>query len=199
MAGLSARIPHLIRSARATPPSIDSHRPCIRREQLLRCVSEDFHEPTRGLNTFLIKVSRTIIGHTLPARLGLWGPTADTVTTVPGNAPHQDQRLHSLTWEIETAPALVTISGLICEIHDRMPRYRLLQSSCYAFARAVGRLIHLRLDGTAGDPQYTPFLIRESYLLHCIPAGITRAERVAVEVSRSCDNLRGGNVIFTFI
>ena len=149
-------------------------------------------------NTFLIKVSRTIVGHTLPARLGLWGPAADTITTVPGDVPHQHQRLHSLTWEIETAPALVTISSLICEIHDRMPRYRLLQSSCYAFARAVGRLIYLRRDGTAGDPQHTPFLIRESYLLHCIPAGITRAERVAVEVSRSCETL-GGSVIFTFI
>jgi hypothetical protein len=137
-------------------------------------------------DSFQIKVSRTITGHALPARLGLWGPAADIVE-VRGFAPAaiQDQQLHLLTWAPDDAPSLLTISFLIQQIHSEIPQYRLLQTSCSAFARVVGRVIFQLFDGTAGAEHPLPFLIRESYLLRCIPSGITRAESVAVNVANT--------------
>jgi hypothetical protein len=145
-------------------------------------------------DSFQIKVSRTIIGHALPARLGLWGPATNTIE-VHGSAPAaiQDQQLHLLTWAPDDAPSLFTISFLINEIHSIISQYyRLLQTSCYAFARVVGRVIFQVFDGTAGAEQPRPFLISESYLLHCIPSGITRAESVAVEVANTYQRYRRG-------
>ena len=151
------------------------------------------HKPSHqssapGSVTFQIKVSRTITGHALPARLGLWGSAADTIE-VRGSATAAipDRQLHRLTWAPDDAPRLVTISFIINEIHSEIPQYRLLQTSCYAFVRTIGRIIFLKFDGTAGA---LPFLIRESYFLHCIPAGIMRAEVVGVRVAEAYERYR---------
>ena len=151
------------------------------------------HQSTSAPVTSVLKVSRTIVGHALPARLGLWGPTRDTISTnhqLPRDG--SAERLHHLVWAPNDAPHLHDISVLIYQVHILMPQYRLLQSSCCAFARVVGRVIYRIFDGVqAGVPQSTPFLIRESYLLHCIPAGIARAESVAAAVVETYYNFRG--------
>ena len=150
------------------------------------------HQSTPAPVTSILKVSRTIIGRALPARLGLWGPTRDTISTNHQLPRDSSERLHHFIWAPNDAPCLHDISVLIYEVHFRMPQYRLLQSSCYAFARVVGRVIYRIFDGVqAGVPESTPFLIRESYLLHCIPAGMARTESVAAAVVETYYNFRG--------
>ena len=139
-----------------------------------------------GPGPFQLKISHTITGHSLPACLGLWGHAEDTIEvrgSAAAAAAIQDQQLHRLAWVPEDAPSLFTISFLINEIHFKIPRYFLLQTLYCAFALAIGHMIFRAFDGTAGTPPHLPFLIQESYLLHCIPSGIRRVELVAVKVA----------------
>ncbi|KAF8125124.1 hypothetical protein EV363DRAFT_1351585 [Boletus edulis] len=114
-----------------------------------------------------IKLSRTIRNHGLSARFGLWGSATDTVEV---QAPPSDG---------PSAPTLLRISLLVVRVHDRMPFYCLLKTSCYAFARAIKDAVYRKYNGSATVPNRPRFLTRQSYFMSCIPAGITAAQKVA--------------------
>lgn len=127
-----------------------------------------------------IRVSRSITNHSLPARLGLWGPADDTVAVlgVATTIHLPDERLFHLTWTPGCAPSLERVSTFILGVHRFMPQYCLLKTSCYTFARALSSSIHARFNSIT-QVQQPRFLTRRSYFMHCIPVGITRAQRVA--------------------
>ncbi|KAF8423192.1 hypothetical protein L210DRAFT_3570456 [Boletus edulis BED1] len=119
--------------------------------------------PSPALPPTLIKVSRTIVNRSFPARLGLWGSTTDTIEILPLGTQFIDHCLHQLTWSQNRAPDLYHISRFINAIHTAMPRYFLVRTSCYAFA----------------GPQPSGYLTRESRFMWCIPTGTTKAQGVA--------------------
>ncbi|KAF8120806.1 hypothetical protein EV363DRAFT_1367851 [Boletus edulis] len=126
----------------------------------------------------VLEVSRTIRNGSLPARLGLWGPATDTVDILPSGTQFPHARLHRLTWAHDRAPDLFRASLFIETVHRRMPQYCLLKTSYYAFAA-----------------QCPPLLTREAYFMYCIPAGITKAQKLANEVAMTdelylCDGRR---------
>jgi hypothetical protein len=140
-------------------------------------------EPTAA--PVVIKVSRTIIDPVLPARLGLWGPAADTIRITTDFQLEDAEHIQHFTWAPRAAPRLANISLVVLLIHLHMPHYGLFKTSCYAFARAVGRSINLIFNGNnVTGVEHLPYMIRESFSLHCIPAGIARAESVAAEVAQ---------------
>jgi len=123
-----------------------------------------------------IRVSRTIVNHSLPARLGLWGPLDDTVTVL-GDAEHvqiRDERVSHLTWAPNEAPDLERVSTFVVWVRRLLPQYCLLKTSCYSFARAISDSVLTCLNGIE-NIQRPPFLMRRSHFLHVIPVGITRA------------------------
>ncbi|KAF8125194.1 hypothetical protein EV363DRAFT_1176698 [Boletus edulis] len=101
--------------------------------------------PSPALPPTLIKVSRTIVNRSFPARLGLWGPATDTIEILPLGTQFTDHCLHQLTWPQHRAPDLYHISRFIHAIHTAMPRYFLVRTSCYAFAGAIKDSIHVTL------------------------------------------------------
>ena len=128
----------------------------------------------------IIKVSRTILGNTISARLGIYGDATDTISILGRTATYRThhRRLNRLTWTPGEAPLLANVTTLIVLIHRAMPTYHLIKSSCYAFARAVIESVHFAYNGTAmqnGDS----LLTRRSYFLGLIPAGATRAQAIA--------------------
>ncbi|KAF8120632.1 hypothetical protein EV363DRAFT_1368678, partial [Boletus edulis] len=134
--------------------------------------------PSPAFPPTLIKVSRTIVNRSFPARLGLWGPATDTIEILPLGTQFTDQCLHQLTWPQHRAPDLYHISRFIHAIHTAMPRYFLVRTSCYAFAGAIKDSIHIRFNGLGG-PQPSGYLTRESRFMWCIPTGTTKAQGVA--------------------
>ncbi|KAF8550203.1 hypothetical protein OG21DRAFT_446929 [Imleria badia] len=139
--------------------------------------------PEPAAAPILVKASRTITGRALPARLGLWGPSDDTVTVLDPANPPRDERLHTLTWTLNQAPHLERVSHFLYHVHHLAPKYYLLKTSCYTFACAIKESLHLRFNGITGVQQ-PHFLTRQSYWMHCIPAGITRAQLLARQVAR---------------
>ena len=135
---------------------------------------------------YCVKVSRSIKGNSFLARVGIYGPADDTVITLGNHSSvnvahalaHSHNLLRRLTWTPEHAPPLLKISFFISEINEALPHYYLLKSSCYAFAQALLEAIHLTYDGTA-ELGGQCFLTRRSYFLGTIPAGATRAQRLA--------------------
>ncbi|KAF8443321.1 hypothetical protein L210DRAFT_3535555 [Boletus edulis BED1] len=131
-----------------------------------------------------IKLSRTIRNHGLSARLGLWGSATDTVEVQAPPSAVPVQEIHRLTWQQNNAPDLLRISYLVSTVHHhRMPNYCLLKTSCYAFARAIKDAIYRKYDGSAAAPNPPRFLTRQSYFMGCIPAGITKSQKVAEAVT----------------
>ncbi|KAF8443225.1 hypothetical protein L210DRAFT_3166425 [Boletus edulis BED1] len=128
-------------------------------------------------------VSRTVRNRTLLARFGLWGPATDTVVILPSGTQFPHERLHRLTWPRDRAPDLFRVSLFIVTVHYRLPQYRLLKTSCYAFAGAVKDSIHLRFNGLA-QAQRPQFLTHGAYVMYCIPAGTTKAQKLANSVVR---------------
>ena len=128
----------------------------------------------------LIKVSRTILGNTILARLGIYGAVTDTIRVLGSAATYHihHYRLNYLTWTVAHAPLLVDVAALIAGVHRAIPMYCLIKSSCYAFARAVIESIHLAYNGAAME-NGARFLTRRSYFLGLIPAGATRAQTEA--------------------
>ena len=137
-----------------------------------------------------IKVSRTIFDHAILAQLGLWGPAVDTVHPTTSTQTEGAERLQHFTWVPHGAPSLANISLIVFLVQKTMPHYRLFTSSCYAFTRAVGRSIDLIFNGNMIGAGHLPFMIRETYFLHCIPAGIAKAESVAAEVAQDYQALQ---------
>ncbi|KAF8125123.1 hypothetical protein EV363DRAFT_1351574 [Boletus edulis] len=131
-----------------------------------------------------ITLSRTIRNHGLSARLGLWGSATDTVEVQAPPSAVPVQEIHRLTWQQNNAPDLLRISYLVSTVHHhRMPNYCLLKTSCYAFARAIKDAIYRKYDGSAAAPNPPRFLTRQSYFMGCIPAGITKSQKVAEAVT----------------
>lgn len=135
---------------------------------------------------YCVKASRSIKGNSFLARVGVYGPADDTVTTLGNHSSvnvthtlaHSHKLLCRLTWTPEHAPPLLNISVFIRDINQALPHYQLLRSSCYAFARALLETVHLTYDGTAVHGGQC-FLTRRSYFLGTIPAGATRAQSLA--------------------
>ena len=138
-------------------------------------------QPQPPEDPVLIRVSRTIPGNTILARLGIYGAATDTVEVLGSAATYHihHRRLNHLTWSAEQAPLLVDVAALIAGVHAAIPNYCLLKSSCYAFARAVLESIHYAYYTDDDTENGRCFLTKRSYFLGCIPAGITGAQIVA--------------------
>ena len=121
-----------------------------------------------------------ILGNTISAHLGIYGDTTNTISVLGRTTTYHihHRHLNHLTWTPGEVPLLVDVTTLIVCVHWAMPTYHLIESSCYAFARAVIESVHFAYNGTAmqnGDS----LLTRRSYFLGLIPAGATRAQAIA--------------------
>ncbi|KAF8345388.1 hypothetical protein F5887DRAFT_966570 [Amanita rubescens] len=137
-------------------------------------------QPEPPLDPVTLLVSRSV-----QSTLGLFGPALDTITIHDPNALVMNEiQLHTIEWQPNDAPRLRNIFLLIMSIHDRMPRYCLLKTSCYTFARAVLEAINSAFNGHQGHQQ-EGFFTRQLYFLGFIPVGITRAHKLAQEAVTS--------------
>ncbi|KAF8440890.1 hypothetical protein L210DRAFT_3538724 [Boletus edulis BED1] len=179
----------------------------MQREYIVLSVHLRPPEPT-AVPTILC-ISRTIIDHTLSARVGLWGPAYDTVA-VEGPAdqfhPGDDKLLYRLNFSYATAPSLHGISRKIYRVHAAMPRYHLIKYSCYSFALAVRRTIELIYDGVNGAQLHDhDSLIRQSHLLRLIPTPTSHALKTAWDIACSHwieNGMQDGNgmlIVLSFI
>ncbi|KAM6496930.1 hypothetical protein JOM56_007403 [Amanita muscaria] len=142
-------------------------------------------QPEPPLNPVTLLVSRSI-----QSTLGLCGPALDTITICdPNTLVMNEIQLHTIEWQPNDAPRLRNIFHLIISIHDRMPIYCLLKTSCYTFARAVLEAINSVFNGHQGHQQ-GGFFTRQSYFLGCIPVSITRAHRLAEEAVTSYQHVQ---------
>ncbi|KAF8548342.1 hypothetical protein OG21DRAFT_1606987 [Imleria badia] len=132
-------------------------------------------QPKPTTAPIVIKASRSITSHALPARLGLLGP-GDNMVTVLGDATNvqlPDKCLCHLTWPPDQAPHLTRITIFIYDVDCYMSEYMgyLLKTSCYLFARAIRESIYIRLNGIEGVPHWQPKSLRiPQYYLSHIPA-----------------------------
>ncbi|KAG8213873.1 hypothetical protein J3R82DRAFT_10617 [Butyriboletus roseoflavus] len=150
-----------------------------------------------------IRVSRTITDNALPVRLGLWGSADDTVTPLGhiNNIQNQHDCLHYITWQPENGPRLADILFIIQMVHILSPRYTLLKPSCYTFARAIIEPANIAFNGTA-ETQQPHFLTRRSHFVWCIPAGLSTAQELAIQVVQiyqAANILRYGNYFYFYL
>ena len=113
------------------------------------------------------------------ARWGLCGAVHDTVLNHGYNFPILDGiRLYHIDWQLEDAPRLQYVSAVIYDIHTEMPKYCLLTTSCYTFARAVLETLNGAFNGPMQD-QEAGFLTQQGHFLGVIPVRMTGAQRLA--------------------
>ena len=155
--------------------------PDFQPEYLALVVQPHPDEPQPVIAPTLIKVSRNVLGHALPARLGLWGSADDTVTVMGPAADIQlhDKLLHQLTWAPKDAPRLKCISRFMACIHYDLPESSFrLKISCHGFVRAILETIHIAFNGIVGTRQ-PRFLTANARIVHLIPPGTTRVHAIA--------------------
>ncbi|KAG8220580.1 hypothetical protein J3R82DRAFT_2801 [Butyriboletus roseoflavus] len=141
--------------------------------QTAQTTSEDFAPVT-------IRVSRTIAGDSLPARLDLWGTANDKFTILGdlGTIQMEHDRLHHLTWEPQHAPTLLDTSHLIVSISDDISQYHLTNASCYIFSLAILEAANLTFNGI-GEAQQPHYLTRQMHFLWYIPVAAKKAHDIA--------------------
>ena len=133
-----------------------------------------------------------VISRTIQSTLGLCGPALNTITIRdPNTLVINKVQLHTIEWQPNDAPCLWNIFYIIKSIHNRMPMYCLLKTSCYMFARAVLEAINHIFNGHQGQQQQGLFT-RQSYFLGCIPVGISRAHRLAEKIATSYQDIPFG-------
>lgn len=161
--------------------------PDFQHEFVLLVIQPGVALPQPAIASAVVKISRSIRGNGLLSRLGLYGTADDTITVLGHNVdiealvtPGLHKMLHHLTWDPhpETRPSLADASIFISHIHQSLPHYSLLRTSCCTFARALFECIHLAFDG-GEEPQRGCFLTRQSYFLSVIPSGTSIAQDLA--------------------